>query len=115
MVTRRHLSPTERLAIFTRAHGRCWICGEKIGLAERWDIEHRIPLAMGGDEAKGSDNLQPAHARCHAPKTAEDVARIAKAKRVEAKHLGIRAPRAVIPGSKASGLKKKLDGTVVRR
>lgn len=112
MTTRRHISPSERVAIFNRAHGLCHLCNEKIGLAERWDIEHVVALALGGDEAKGSANLQPAHKRCHDPKTAEDVGRIAKAKRVEAKHIGARKARSSLSHPT---LKRKLDGTVVPR
>lgn len=112
---RRHISSRERVAIFGRAHGRCHLCGEKIGLAERWDIEHVVALALGGDEAPMSENLQPAHAACHAPKTSEDAGRIAKAKRVEARHLGAKKPRSVLPGSRASGWKKKIDGSVEKR
>ena len=88
-MTRRSISRTERVRIFEAAQGVCHICGQPIdGVRERWDVEHVIPLALGGDD-KG-DNLQPAHASCHAAKTPDDVAKIAKAKRVAAKHQGAR-------------------------
>lgn len=116
MTTRRHIGPRERLEIFTRAGGTCHICGGRIdGTRDRWDVEHVIPLALGGNEDKGSDNLQPAHAKCHARKTPEDAGRIAKAKRVEARHRGAKKPRSIIPGSKASRWKRRLDGTIERR
>lgn len=114
-MTRRRISTTERVAIFTAAGGLCHICGDRIGLTDRWDVEHVIPLAMGGDEAKGSANLQPAHESCHKGKTPGDVTAIAKAKRVHAKHIGASLPRAILPGSKASGWKRRIDGTVERR
>ena len=115
-VKRRHIGPRERAVIFGAAGGCCWICGQKIdGVRERWEVEHVVALALGGDEAAGSDNLQPAHVKCHAVKTAEDAGRIAKAKRIEAKHAGIRAPKSTLPGSRSSAWKRRLDGTVVRR
>jgi 5-methylcytosine-specific restriction endonuclease McrA len=111
-MSRRRLSPAERVAIFNRAYGFCHICKEHIGLAERWDVEHVVALALGGTEAKMDTNLQPAHARCHAPKTVEDFGRIAKAKRVEARHLGAAKPRSSLSHPT---LKRKLDGSVVPR
>jgi 5-methylcytosine-specific restriction endonuclease McrA len=108
-VIRRNISTTERVGIFYRAGGVCHLCGEKIGLAERWDVEHVIPLEMGGDEAKGSTNLQPAHVACHKTKTSVDSWQIAKAKRREAKHLGARPPSRLGHPT----LKRKIDGTVV--
>lgn len=114
-MTRRRISPSERVAIFERAHGRCHLCGEKIGLAERWDVEHVVALELGGDEAKGSLNLQPAHVACHKPKTAEDVGRIAKAKRVAARHIGAKVSRQPLPGGRASKWKRKINGTVEPR
>lgn len=113
---RRRISTTERLAIFTAAKGICHICGAPIDpLYERYEIEHVIPLAMGGDEDRGSTNLQPAHASCHGAKTMLDVTAIAKAKRLEARHNGALRKRAIIPGSRGTPFKKRIDGTVVRR
>jgi 5-methylcytosine-specific restriction protein A len=86
MTARRPLSPMRKLALFEKAGGVCHLCGLKI--SGKWDVEHVIPLALGGadDEA----NMLPAHKSCHAEKTADDLARTAKAKRMKAKHLGIR-------------------------
>jgi 5-methylcytosine-specific restriction protein A len=86
MTARRPLSPMRKLRLFEDAGGICHICDLKI--SGKWDVEHKIPLALGGldDET----NMAPAHRACHAPKTAEDVANIARAKRRKAKHLGIR-------------------------
>ena len=108
-MTRRRISISERAAIFHGSAGRCHLCGDKIGLAERWDVEHVIPLEMGGDEAKGSPNLQPAHVACHKTKTSVDSWQIAKAKRREAKHLGARPPSRLGHPT----LKRKINGTVV--
>jgi 5-methylcytosine-specific restriction enzyme A len=44
------------------------------------------------------------------------VPRIAKAKRQQRAHLGAKARKSrPIPGSRASGLRKRMDGTVERR
>lgn len=69
-----------RRARIFEAHGsKCHICGEVIdGTSERWEAEHIVPYALTRDD--GDDNLAPAHERCHAAKTPEDVTRIAKAK-----------------------------------
>jgi len=116
-MNRRRISGRERLSIFTSNNGACHICGAMIdGGREAWEVEHVIPLEMGGDEDKGSDNLKPAHIKCHISKTATDAKHIAKGKRQTQRTLGIkRQPRQIVPGSKASIWKKKLDGTVVKR
>jgi 5-methylcytosine-specific restriction enzyme A len=111
---RRRISPTERASIFQAAGGICHICGDKIdGTRERWEVEHVLALALGGDDH--GDNLQPAHERCHSPKTREDVARIAKAKRVSRKHTGAHRPVRTLPGSRSGKWKRKVGGTTVCR
>lgn len=92
---RKRRTTAQRVKIFHDANGICHICTHKIdGVREAWEIEHVIPLAMGGDDVDA--NLKPAHKTCHRDKTDSDVTAIAKAKRVEAKHLGIRSPRTKI-------------------
>lgn len=112
-MSRRSISRKERAAIFARCGGQCHICGGKVGVGEAWDVEHIIPIALGGED--GGDNLAPAHSKCHRAKSAEDAGKLAKARSVEARHTGTYRPRSVIPGSKASGWKKRMDGTVERR
>jgi 5-methylcytosine-specific restriction protein A len=84
---RKRLSVADKVAIFVRHNECCHICGLSV-VGKPWEVEHIIPLALGG--ADDESNWAPAHKACHAPKTAEDVADIARAKRREAKHLGIR-------------------------
>lgn len=74
VTTRRPLSPMRKLALFEKAGGVCHLCGLKIN-GKGWDVEHVIPLALGG--ADDETNMRPAHKECHAPKTAEDFGRIA--------------------------------------
>lgn len=102
-MSRRRMSTTRRVRIFEAAGGVCHICGGKIDATrERWDADHVIPLELSGDDS--DDNLRPAHERCHRAKTStEDVPRIAKAKRVRAKHLGAAKPKRKISYRKFNG------------
>lgn len=115
MTRRRSISASERARIFTGSGGICHICGHKIdGGREPWDVEHVIPLEMGGDDH--GDNLQPAHRSCHKNKTAEDAKHIAKAKRMQQRAMGIkRQSRSRFQTNRDGRFKKKLDGTVVPR
>ena len=115
MTARKRLSTRDRVAVFARRDGVCYFCGGKITVSNRWHVHHETPLALGG--ADDLSNWVPAHEVCHQAHTAQhDAPAIARAKRLEAKHLGAKAPsRATIPGSKRSPWKKKLDGTLVRR
>jgi 5-methylcytosine-specific restriction protein A len=88
MTARRPLSPMRRLRVFEAAGGLCHLCGLRIQVGEKWEVEHRRALALGGEDDDA--NLSPAHKSCHAEKTTDDLARTAKAKRMKAKHLGIR-------------------------
>lgn len=111
---RRRLSQRDRVAMFQAAGGICHICGGRIHVGEAWECEHVIPLAQGGDD--GGDNLRPAHVKCHRSKTAKDATDTARAKRREAKFLGVtRQTSKPIPGSRASGYRKRMNGTVEKR
>jgi 5-methylcytosine-specific restriction protein A len=114
-MTRRTWTAKRKLALFEAHRGICHICGWPIdGTREAWDVEHVVPVALGGEDAEA--NCAPAHVRCHRQKTAGDVARIAKAERVRAKHNGAKpARKAIIPGSKASGWKRTITGQTIRR
>ena len=113
MVKRKTISTKQRVALFQKHDGVCHICGGKINVGEAWDLDHRIPLAMGGEDIEA--NWAPAHGKCHRTKTTDDVGKIAKAKRREARHLGVNVSRTPLPFGKGSAFKRKLDGTVVRR
>ena len=115
MTKRRHISRRDRLKIFEAAEGRCHICEIKIKVGEAWQVEHPIAIALGGSDE--IDEMRPAHVACHKVKTREDVGRICKADRQKARHLGISKTRKgkPLPGTKASGLRKRMDGTVERR
>lgn len=96
-----------KLAVFEDAKGICHICGFRIQAGQKWDVEHVRPIGLLG--ADDETNMAPAHRICHAPKTAEDVAAIARAKRRKANHIGIKKR------GWQSKWKKKVSGDVVLR
>ncbi len=101
---RKPLSTAQKVRLFQDAGGICHICGGKID-NELWDVEHVIPLALGGDDAEA--NMRPAHRQCHAPKTVNDIRVIAKAKRLEARRIGIKKQ-----SKWQTKFRRKMDGTV---
>lgn len=77
----------ERARLFALRGGRCYLCSGRIDATrEAWEIEHEMPWEISRDNT--DDNLQLAHKKCHAAKTAVDAGVIAKVKRIEAKHKG---------------------------
>lgn len=111
---RRPRSRKERARLFELHGGICHLCEGRIGVGEAWELEHVIPLEISGDESDG--NVKPAHEKCHKRKTPKDAADIAKAKRRQDKHSGAWKPTSrPIPGSKRSGWKRRMDGTIERR
>jgi 5-methylcytosine-specific restriction protein A len=108
---RRTLSTTERLALFLRARGTCQACGWRLTPGTRWEVDHILPRALGGRDSP--ENLQVLCRACHGGKTArQDLPALAKTRRLKARHLGATRPRAVLPGSRASRWRKRLDGRV---
>ena len=111
---RKRLTPKQKLKMFLAHDGICCICGCKInGVKEAWD-EHVDPLWLNGSNDKA--NRKPAHAKCARLKSANESADRAKVQSVAEKHFGARKqPSRPMPGSRASGLKKHMDGSVSRR
>lgn len=108
---RRKLSTRDRLKVFEAHGGVCALCGAKIdGTRDKWIVEHLRALGLGGTD--DDSNMAPAHERCASAKTADDIPRIAKAKRVKARHIGARAPsRNPMPGSRNTPFRRKINGT----
>jgi len=52
--------------VFSHAKGVCGICHKVIDRAEKWHVDHVVPLARGG--VHSYDNAQPAHAFCNVSK-----------------------------------------------
>jgi 5-methylcytosine-specific restriction endonuclease McrA len=111
---RTEFSAKIKLAAFQRCNGACEMPGCTAKLRPgKFTYDHCIPDQMGG--AATLDNCQVICRECDRDKTAKDMGVIAKAKRRERKFLGIRNPKGrPIPGSKASGIRKRLNGNVER-
>lgn len=103
-----------RLRIYFSASGICANCGRKPRAGEKPECDHIVALVNGGENRE--KNLQNLCGWCHAQKTRADVGEKSLNRRVQAKHLGLHKPKGrPMPGSRASGLKKKMTGEVVRR
>lgn len=92
-----------RLRVFNRENGVCYLSGAKIAAGVKWELEHRVPLSMGGKHAE--DNLFPALVEPHKAKSKAEAAARAKADAVAKRHLGIESPKVKIE-SRGFGPKK---------
>lgn len=96
-MSRREFTPMVYAEIVRRAmdeNGQLWCegCGELIK-GKKYHVDHTIADGLILDKRRrltAADGKLLGIKCCHAPKTAEDVASIARAKRVEAAHLGIK-------------------------
>jgi len=88
---RGNMGRMRRLRIWEAHKGVCILCKRKIdGVREAWIVEHVRALVLGGTDT--DDNCGPAHEDCRRAKDKADVASGAKAKRMKARHLGIKKP-----------------------
>jgi 5-methylcytosine-specific restriction enzyme A len=101
-MTRRRHTAKDRARIFAAAGGICHICSGPIQTGDAWEVEHVIALELSGDDTDA--NKRPAHVKCHKAKTADDMGKIAKAKRNEARHTGAARPKGQI---KPAGFPKR--------
>ncbi len=114
MKRRRSLSNMDRLNLFIQRHGQCAHCEMKIMPGKRWDVDHVIPIALGG--SNNVENLQILCWSCHITKTAyEDIPRIAKTHRLLVRHHGAKRSRRPLPCGRESPFKKTMDGRIVKR
>lgn len=102
--------PRVKLRVLKRFGYRCYLTGIEIKPGDKWDAEHVLAIINGGENRES--NLAPALKVAHAGKTKVDLAIKAKRDKSQKKRFGITKPKHPIPGSKASGVKKHLDGTV---
>lgn len=101
--------PRVRLRIFEREGGKCHLTGQLIRPGDAWDLDHKIPLILGGQHRES--NLYPALQEPHRQKTKMEVATKSKIAAVRKKHLGIKKQTAF----SKSRFRKRMDGTVVDR
>ena len=117
MTRRAHIPRRIFGTLWNRQHGICACgCGQSLE-GQQVDIEHQLPVALGGtnDEANLSLWLREHHKR----KTAQDVRRIAKARRQQLYHETGRSHRHAVKQIQSRGFDKRLsrrmDGSVVAR
>lgn len=107
------IPPRVRVRVFDRDNGCCHISGRRIRAGEPWDCDHIVALVNGGEHRES--NLAPALKEPHREKTKADVAEKSRVYRKRAKHLGVKPNHRPMPGSRASGIKKLMNGQVVQR
>ena len=115
--------PVKRAAL-ERSGGRCEATGDLYGLPNGLRCESNLGYGVEFDHidlwanSRNSDldNCLAVCPRCHRFKTSKhDTPKAAKTVRQRDKHAGIRGAGAVLPGSRKSRWKRRMDGTVVER
>lgn len=99
--------------IIARQGNRCALTGREFRPGDKIEFDHAVALWLGGENRES--NLQAVIAEAHKRKSAAEMTVKAKVDRQRQKHLGLRKPKATIPGSRGSKWKRKLDGTTVER
>ena len=105
------IPPRVRLRVFEMARGCCAKCSRRIGGRIVPCYDHIVAIANGG--ANSESNLQLLCTDCHREKTGSDVHTKSVIYNRKIKRLGLKK-RKLIPGSKGSGFRKKMNGEVVR-
>ncbi len=102
-----------RVRVFELYHGKCHRCTRKIGVGEGWTLEHMTALVNGGENRES--NLNITCDWCLPQKNREDIAIKARSYRIKKRHLGVKPKGRPIPGSKRSGFRRGVGGTVTKR
>jgi 5-methylcytosine-specific restriction protein A len=83
-MARKRFTDKDRARIFAANNGCCHLCGFKIdGVREAWEVEHVIAWELTRDDSTKTHT--------------QDRPAINEAKRREAKHFGVKRPKASIP------------------
>lgn len=104
--------PRVKLRVFDRHKERCAICTLPIRGKLLPAYDHIVAITNGGENRER--NLQLLCVPCHKVKTGSDVGEKRINNRVKAKHLGIRKSKRPMPGSRGSGIRKRMSGKVER-
>jgi 5-methylcytosine-specific restriction endonuclease McrA len=90
-----------KLEVFARQQGRCAVTGRRLASIWHAQFDHHPaielrPVAPSGDDFEPAQldpaYIQALHPDAHRAKTSDDLGRIAKAKRIAAKHAGAEKP-----------------------
>jgi 5-methylcytosine-specific restriction protein A len=112
-MSRLEFTRKQRAEIWLRAKGCCEKCDARLKTGEG-DFDHRVAQGYGGENTV--ENGQLLCKVCHKAKTGKDKGITERVKRIRDKHNAVMPKKSrPMPGSKASGLKKRMDGTVERR
>jgi 5-methylcytosine-specific restriction endonuclease McrA len=103
-----------RVRVFLAKGGKCHACGRKVNAAvEPWTCEHLIALINGGENRES--NLDVTCCNCLPAKNAGDVAIKSKTAKMRKKTILKRKSKwRPMPGSRASGIRKRMNGDVER-
>ena len=109
---RQEFTKRTKLDAFERSGGRCEACRARL-FPGNIEYHHSTECTFGGAGELG--NCSVLCRACHAAITRKRAAVIAKSNRVRERHLGIkRASSRPLPGSKASGIRRRMNGQVER-
>ncbi len=109
-MARAEFSRRTKLEAFERAKGRCETCGSKIISGAEYD--HIIEDTLTHDNSLS--NCRVMCSKCHAVKTKHNRPEIDKTRRILKKRAGIKPKGRPLPGTKASGIRKRMNGSVER-
>jgi len=115
MSGRREFAQKTKLAAWERSGGRCECCGKVIRLGNGPEYHHRLEAYFDGSAEL--ENCQVVCIRpCHQTLTADAQPAFKKARRIQKKVANAKPKQSrPMPGTKRSGLRKRMDGTVERR
>jgi 5-methylcytosine-specific restriction protein A len=104
-----------KLRVLKRFEYKCAACGTPIRSGIPWTCDHTVAIINGGENRER--NLRPiCNKVCLKPKDRADVAEKSRTYRKQAATFGLKRRKGrPMAGSRASGLKKRMDGTVVKR
>jgi len=106
------MTPARRKRVLSVTGGCCAACGADVTNAS-WVADHILPLELSG--ADEFSNLQALCVPCNKLKTAVDARDIGKMRRRAKKDSEPRKESGLKSRGFSKALKKKFDGTVVRR
>lgn len=79
------MSPQRIARIYADNGGKCHVCGRKLVVGDKYEIDHKHALELGGTD--DDSNLAPICEGCHIIKTAGDHAEAGHMRRSFTKHV----------------------------